>query len=223
MKRRTLAALAILAPASFGLSLIGADIIGISATDISGSIWNGRLKGSQYRGIPLGDLEVSLDPFALLSGSRHLTVQGPLGRARLVQADLRGFEGTNVVIEIQHFKPSIRIAGRLMLENATLLFSGTRCARAEGSVATDVLERAFRGPEVVGNLSCAGDAAVAQLQGRTQDVDVSIALRLDADGRYQAETRVISADPVVRGALALAGFAENGEGFTRLDEGALGI
>ena len=51
---------------------------------------------------------------------------------------------------------------------------------------------------------------------------MSIALRLDAGGRYQAETRIVSANPMVRGALALAGFAENGDGFVRSDEGALG-
>ena len=45
----------------------------------------------------------------------------------------------------------------------------------------------------------------------------------DSAGRYQAETRIVSTNAMVRGALALAGFTENGGGFTRSDEGALGI
>jgi hypothetical protein len=231
MKRATLAlvfagafaaALAATMPASLALSLLGSDAIGLSAADVSGSIWNGRLKLVQYRGIPLGDVGVSLDARALISGARRLTVQGPRGEATLVESDSRGFERATIAIAIEHLNPPMPIAGRLRLENVTLLFSGARCARAEGRIATDALERALRGPEVSGRLSCAGDAAVAQLEGRTQDLDVSIAVRLEAAGRYQLETRVVSVNPVVRGALALAGFTENGGGFTRSDEGAFG-
>jgi hypothetical protein len=216
------AALAITLPISFALSWLGADRMGVSAAEVSGSIWDGRLRAGQYRGVPLGDIEASLDPFALLAGTRRLAVQGTLGRATLVQGDTRGFEMADAAIEVEHLRPSLPLAGRLRLENATLLFSGERCTRAEGRIATDVLQRAFNGPEVAGTLACAGEAAIAQLEGRMQDVQVSIALRLDARGRYQAETRIVSANPMVRGVLALAGFAENGDGFTRSDEGNLG-
>jgi hypothetical protein len=47
-------------------------------------------------------------------------------------------------------------------------------------------------------------------------------MRLDSAGRYQAETRIVSTNPMVRGALALAGFTENGAEFIRSDEGVLG-
>lgn len=215
-------ALAATVPMSVALSWLGADQVGVSAAEVSGSIWSGRLKAAQYRGIPLGDVEASLDPFALLVGTRRLAVQGTLGGATLVDGDSRGFEMADAAIEAAHLHPALPLAGHMRLERATLLFSGRRCVRAEGHIATDLLERAFDGPEVAGTLSCAGEAAVARLDGRLQDVDVSIALRLDAGGRYQAETRIVSANPMVRGALALAGFAESGDGFVRSDEGALG-
>jgi len=215
-------ALAATVPMSVTLSWLGADQVGVSATEVSGSIWSGRLKSAQYRGIPLGDVEASLDPFALLAGTRRLAVQGALGSATLVQGDSRGFETADAAIEVAHLYPALPLAGRLRLDQATLLFSGRRCVRAEGRVATDILKRAFDGPDVTGTLSCAGEAAVAQLDGRLPDGEVSIALRLDAGGRYQAETRIVSANPMVRGALVLAGFAESGGAFVRSDEGALG-
>ena len=215
-------ALAATAPMRVTLSWLGADQAGVSAAEISGSIWNGRLTGTHYRDIPLGEVEASLDPFALLAGTRRLAVLGTFGRATLVQGDSRGFEAADAAIEVAYLRPAFPLAGRIRLEQATLLFSGGRCVRAEGRVATDVLQRAFDGSEVAGTLSCVGEAAVARLDGRLTDGEVSIALRLDASGNYQAETRVVSANPMVRGALALAGFAESGDGFVRSDEGALG-
>lgn len=216
------AALVMTLPMRVALTWMGADRAGVSAAEVSGSIWNGRLKAAEYHGASLGDVEGSLDPFALLSGTRRLAVRGTVGKATLVEGASRGFEMTDAAIEVEHLRPSLPLTGHLRLESATLLFSGNRCQRAEGRIATDVLQRAFNGPEVAGILSCAGAAAIAQLHGRAQDVEVNIVMSLDSAGRYQAETRVVSANPVVRGALVLAGFTENGDGFTRSDEGALG-
>ena len=216
------AALVVTLPMRVALAWIGTDNAGVSAAAVSGSIWNGRLRSTQYHGAPLGDVEASLDPFALLSGERRVAVQGTPGKATLVEGVSRGFEMADATIEVEHLRPSLSLRGRLLLENATLLFSGNRCQRAEGRITTDVLQLAFSGPEVAGTLSCTGDAATARLEGRAQDIEVSIVMRLDAAGRYQAETRIVSANPMVRGALALAGFSENGNGFTRSDEGALG-
>jgi hypothetical protein len=201
---------------------MGADRAGVSAAGVSGSIWNGRLKAAEYHGASLGDVEASLNPFALLAGTRRLAVRGTLGNATLVEGTSRGFEMTDASIEVERLRPSLPFTGRLRLESATMLFSGNRCQRAEGRITTDVLQRAFNGPEVAGMLSCAGAAAIAQLHGRAQGVEVSIVMRLDSVGGYQAETRIVSTNPMVRGALALAGFIENGAEFIRSDEGVLG-
>ena len=209
-------------PMRFALSWLGAGQSGVSAAEVSGSVWNGHLTAAQYRGIPLGDIEASLNPFALIAGTRRVAVHGPQGKATLVQGTLRGLEAADAAIEIGHLHPTLPLTGRLRLEQATLLFSAGRCVRAEGRIATDILQRAFSGPDVAGTLTCAGEAALARLDGRLEDVQVSVAIRLDAGGRYQAETRIVSANPMVRGALALAGFAESGDGFVRSDEGALG-
>jgi len=218
----TALALAATIPMSVALSWLGVDQAGVSAAEISGSIWNGRLKTVQFRGIPLGDVEVSLHPLALLLGARRVAIQGTLGRATFVQGDTRGFEAADAAIEVAYLRPAYPLAGRILLEQATVLFSGERCLHAEGRIATDVLQRAFDGPEVTGTLSCAGEAAVARLNGRLPDGEVSFALRLNAGGTYQTETRIVTANPMIRSALGLAGFSESGDGFVRSDEGALG-
>jgi general secretion pathway protein N len=207
-------------PMSLALSRAGATHV--SAAAVSGSIWNGRAEAARYRDIPLGDVELSLDPLALLSGTRRVTMNGPLGRFTLVQGAARGLEAADAAIEVEHLRLAPGFSGHVRLANATVLFSDGRCLRAQGRIATDVLERAIGGPEISGVLACAGEAAVAQLEALTRDIEVHLTLRLDAQGRYQAVTHVASTNPLVRGALAIAGFTERANGFVRSDEGDLG-
>ncbi len=125
------AALAGTVPMRLALSWLGADRIGVAATEVSGSLWNGRLTAAQYRGIALGDVEASLDPFALVAGTRRLTVHGTLGSATLVQGGTRGFEAADGAIEVAHLHTTLPLAGLMRLEQATLLFS-ERPLRARG-------------------------------------------------------------------------------------------
>ena len=139
-------ALAGTVPMRLALSWLGADRIGVAATEVSGSLWSGRLTAAQYRGIALGDVEASLDPFALVASTRRLTVHGTLGSATLVQGGTRGFEAADGAIEVAHLHTTLPLAGLMRLEQATLLFSGGRCARAEGRIATDILSAHSRDP-----------------------------------------------------------------------------
>ena len=97
------AALVMTLPMRIALAWMGADHAGVSAADVSGSIWNGQLRATQYHGAPLGDMEASLDPFALLSGKRRLTVRGTLGKVALVEGVSRGFEMADAAIEVDTY------------------------------------------------------------------------------------------------------------------------
>ena len=195
---------------------------GVSAAEISGSIWSSQMRQAHYRGMSLGDLEASLDPGILFGGSRRLAVKSALGRFTLVDGTTRGIEAADLRIPIPKVSNASSLTGELRLERATLLFVAKRCTRAEGRLMTDVVQRAFNGPVLEGEVSCAGAAAIAELAGRAMETTVHTELRMTSDGRYQVETQVTSSDPVVRAALVLAGFVENPNGFVRSDEGALG-
>jgi hypothetical protein len=101
------AALVMTLPMRVALTWMGADRAGVSAAEVSGPVWNARLRAAEYHGAFLGDVEASLDPFALLSGTRRLVVRGILGKATLVEGASRGFEMTNAAIEIGHLRPSL--------------------------------------------------------------------------------------------------------------------
>ena len=217
-----LSALAGTAPMSLALSWLGSDEFSVSAADVSGTIWSGHLYQARYRQVPLGDVETSFDPRDLLGGSRKMAVKGSFGRVVLVQGDAAGLESADIAIAIERLGIAAPLAGNLRLESATVLFSDQRCSRAEGRIAANLAEPAFGHLEMSGSLSCAGEAAMARLQGRTENVEVSVTLRVDARAYYEGQTRVASSDPIVRTALAIAGFIEQGNEFVRSDEGVLG-
>jgi hypothetical protein len=210
------------APMSLALSSLGANEFGVSAANVSGAIWSAHLKDVRYREIPFGDVEASLDPLSLIGGTRRVAVTGSIGNVTLVLGPMGGFETAKIAMGIEQLGVAPPLTGTLRLESATVLFSDNRCSRAEGRIEVGIIEPAFRGLEMSGTLSCVGEAAMARLQGSAKGIEVAVTLRVNARARYEAHARVASFDPVVRAALAIAGFIEQGNQFVRSDEGGLG-
>ena len=195
---------------------------GLSSDSVSGSIWNGRLENTRIGRIRIGDVDAHLSPFALFTGVSRLSLRSELGAATLVQGRERGIEDAEIAIDLEQLGFAVPMAGSVKLQRATLLFQDDRCNFVEGQISTDVFRRVWSGPELSGRLMCDGKAAVARLAGRTADVDVDIMVRIEADGRYRVQSHVTSSNNGVLIALGLAGFAQNGDGVVRLDEGILG-
>jgi hypothetical protein len=227
-------ALALLFVAAFGVAL-GATLpmsfvahrldlqnAGVSADEISGSVWNARIRRAHYRGLTLGDVEASLDPVSVLGGTRRVAIRAAYGRFTLLEGNMRGIESADLTIPVQRLPILSSFAGDVAVESGALVFADGRCVRAAGRLVTDVMRRAFAGPTLSGAISCGDGVAAARLEGRTADMEVRTALELDADGGYRAETQVMSSDPRVRAMLALAGFVEMASGFVRSDEGVFG-
>ena len=94
MTKRTvwLVALGVLALLVFALLTLPAGVAagplrkaGIEAASFGGSVWTGRANGLAWRGAPVGDLEWTLRPLALLGGR----ASGRAPQRRSVRADLR--------------------------------------------------------------------------------------------------------------------------------------
>lgn len=58
--------LAVLTPLRLVLDMAGADELGLSADRVQGPFWGGRVIGARAGVMPLGDLKVSVNPFALM-------------------------------------------------------------------------------------------------------------------------------------------------------------
>jgi len=209
-------------PISVALTWSGARAAGLSARNITGSIWDGRLQATQFRRVPLGDAEASLDLFAIFTGLARLSLQSERGTLTLVEGRARGLDGADIAIDVQQLGFGVPMTGSVRLQNTTLLFENGRCSKAQGRIVTDAARQSWGGPELAGEFSCAGTAAIARLRGARDDVEVAMDIGVEANGRYRLHSQVTSSNPAILSALSLAGFVMSGGGMMRIDEGLFG-
>jgi len=225
--------LAVFAPLRFALDRLGLERQGLAAADVRGTVWSGRLVGASWRGLQLGDAAVGLQPLPLLLGRTRLTLEtgagGPSpGRAVLVRAGgTAGVEDATLDLPVRLLNTPVPLRGELRVQDASVLFRDGACLRAEGRVATDLLQRSaeflqWQGPELSGRLACRGGALVLPLTGARDGTQVSTDLRLEGDGDYRLDTRVLTSDLGLGAALALAGFERRADGLARVDQGRWG-
>ncbi len=198
---------------------------GLEADEVGGSIWKGRLRNARYNGLPLGNLDVGLDPRRLLGGEaslaftrldRHLS--GRIGGTR----QDRRIEGLTGEVKMSVLPPPVP-AAVVALDGASARFgpAGT-CLSAGGSIAARLSGIPLLGdtPPLVGTPRCDGDALFAPLAAPSGRVGLD--LRLWADGRWRAGLDIRTETPMAQLALAAAGFAMSATGGTYEVEGRLG-
>ena len=221
--------LIVFAPLRFALDRIEAADAGLSAATVEGSVWSGRMESASFRGVQLGDVQVTLRPLPLLLGRSSLvveTVEAP-GRAVLVRdGDRAGVTDATAAVPLRLTRGPAPLSGQLRLQDVTVLFRRGACETADGRVTTDLLSRnadflQWQGPELSAQIACRGRALLIPFRGARDGTEVNAALSIEADGRYRLETRVITQDVAFATALALAGFQRRPEGLTRLDTGRL--
>ena len=85
------AALAALTPLRVVLDMAGADALGLTADRIEGPFWAGRVVNARARGVPLGDLTVSVN-LPVLMASRDPA-------ARIAAVTVRDASGAAIPLE----------------------------------------------------------------------------------------------------------------------------
>lgn len=193
------------------LSFVAAQVVpDLTATEMTGTVWKGQLKDAAWRGTRLGDLDVELDPRALLAGKVRIDfvrlasrVSGRLG----VDDGINHLENVSGVVAMPiavSFADSIDIA--LNGANLTVDNAG-RCISASGEVATVVSGVPLIGttPQLRGTLAC--DQGWIRLPLASVDGSIGLDVRVAADRQYRADISVPARALPVRLALAAAGFA----------------
>ena len=219
------AVLAVTLAASFPLALAlrwsGMDAAGLSARAVSGSIWNGRLHDVRLRGLALGDVAARVDPFAFAAGTLRLALSSERGSVTLLQGNRRGIENADLTLTLQQAGIALPVDGAVRLQHVTMLFAEDGCASAGGRVSLDLFQRHWGGPVLTGTVACMGAAAVAALTGGGDAMRVRMIFAFDEHKHYRVESQVASSAPMLRAALSIAGFRENGAHLLRVDEGVL--
>lgn len=222
--------LIVFAPLRFALDRIDAPRIGLAAAAVEGTVWSGRMEAASFHGVRLGDIRVGLRPLPLLLGRSRLVVEtgetgATPGRAVLVRAGGRsGVADATLSVPVGFGRAAVPLRGEMRLQDVTVLFDGGSCEEARGRVVTDALARnadflQWQGPELSGEVVCRGDAVVLPLRGSRDGTEVNATFSLEASGRYRLQTRVVTRDPALASALALAGFRSGADGLNRVDSG----
>ena len=207
-------------PMRLALALSGASDAGFSARAVRGSVWSSELVDARLGALPLGTLDASLSPLALLSGRTELAFErgderlGALA-GRLHGNDPRGLSEVNGVTSLSGGLGMIPV-DTLRFEGATVRFDAAgKCVEAGGrlqlSVAAPIagldLSRGLSGP-----LSCAKGRAQAALA--SQSGMERLILSFDGGGAYRAEFAInVDDDPAMAAALVALGFRAGQGGF----------
>jgi general secretion pathway protein N len=203
-------------PMRIALGLTGLERVGVSARDVRGSLWNGRIDQLMLGTMPVGAVRAGLSPISLLMGRARIDIWRRRGAADDLSGALTvgfnriGIDDVTGAVPLGRSFAPLPI-GSLVMEDVTAYFSGDRCGHAEGRVRAQLAGQ-FPGLNLSqglsGTASCDGDALLLPLV--SQSGLEKISLRIWRSGRYVAEMRVETADAGLAAALAKAGFSDAG-------------
>ncbi|MEQ1510388.1 MAG: type II secretion system protein N [Sphingopyxis sp.] len=209
-------ALILFFPLRLAISLVGGENTGISARNISGTIWGGRAEEVRIGAIDLGSLDIGLDPVSLLAANltlRFTRTEGapdaPLSGAIILGPNHRALD--HVTGLIRGLESPI---DGLMLDDFSVRFADGRCSQANGRIQAK-LAMNIAGLDLrhglSGTATCRNDALFVPLLGQSgmERINVSV----DGDGRYTAALSIRSPDPMLAAALAATGLTATNDGF----------
>lgn len=195
---------------------------------VSGTLWDGQVRGLSVNGETLGDARVRLRFLPLLKGLAvaDLAIDG----RGLAGAGTASFDGDLLVLEnargqadlarfgmIDAFGQTLR--GDVEADIERLAFSlKDGCRVADLTARTDALSRSLgvyagRGFPMSGEGHCDGDVLVIPLAGEGAEAAVRAELRIDRRGRYVSRLAVEPAARELGAFLEGMGFRRDGRAF----------
>lgn len=198
---------ALLALVPLRLALAPGDEV-LTAREVSGSVWSGRVKEARIGPAALGDLDARIAPLPLLAGRAELhgvrdsaaadRLKGALGLSR----DRRLIESVTGTVPVDTVFASLPVAS-IELTDVTVRFRDDRCDSAQGVVKAVLGAQppgAALPASLSGSLRCDGGALLLPLAAGSGGE--GLALRLYPDGRYEAQVSLRGTPPVtLRGTL----------------------
>lgn len=215
-----LLALLLLLPLRVALPASDLQRLGLSARQVGGSIWHGRIGELMLGRQLIGTFDVRLDPGALLLGriampfERLDSVQGPLTGTLRAGGAVLGVEGLNGAMPAGTLLGGAPIDS-ITFSDTTILFRDGRCHEASGRLAANLavrfgplaLDRGFRGAIV-----CEGERVRARLasDAGTERVEFFV----NNQGRVRGWISIRSPLPGLDVVLSTYGFRPGPNGLT---------
>ncbi|MBZ4039757.1 type II secretion system protein N [Novilysobacter selenitireducens] len=221
-------AVSLVAFAPLGLAArIGPWPDGLNVRQVEGPLWGGQLTGVRWKGQAFDSVDAALHPLSWTWGIPRLALQAGGLEVALSGGRVQGLHSADGPIELAPSSTWSGLALTAQADGLQVLFADGRCLRAGGTLQVQAEGAAIPGDTVqlAGPARCDGEEARIDLsptQPTPGQPEVRADVRLSADGRYRAAVRVVSQDPQVIAALALAEFQPGPGGASRVVEGRLG-
>lgn len=211
------AALLLFVPLRAVLGVTGLGDAGLTARQVEGSLWGGRLVEARFGDVALGDVGARLAFWPLLLGRARLELAGagerPLHGAVTVSRHGLGVDDmTASLLTGQLFAPLPVTA--LDLDDATVHFRDGQCERADGRVRATLAGEAggvSLPPVLSGPARCEAGALLLPLTSQAGTEGAT--LRITGDGRYRVEFALRNPDPATVPKLQAAGFIGGADGY----------
>jgi len=150
---------------------------GIEVSAITGTVWSGKLHDVSWRGIALGDMEISSSilerPGDLIL---HLRSKGQLTSARLATS-FNGFalEDVSGNIRLSSIFSQAPPEAMLRITKGGLTLDGESCRTATGRVTTDAI-KSFGVPSLEGTVACEKGQLTLSLVSSNKSQSLKIAV-----------------------------------------------
>ncbi|MGE4432072.1 MAG: type II secretion system protein N [Sphingobium sp.] len=216
----------VLFPLRIALDLAGVGGEKVTARQVRGSLWNGRIDGLMLGPVGLGDVKAAVAPGPLLLGRVRLDLWRSEGGDALRGAWISGFNRRGIADVTGSMAAGGAFGplpiGMLEWDDVTVQFAGETCSRAEGRLRVR-LNGQYAGLALSQGLSgaatCDGVAVLFPLVSQTGMERLS--LRVRRDGRYTAQIAVKAAKDSDSAALAAAGLKQQGGDYVLALEGKM--
>lgn len=222
----TLLALVGLFPLRLAVAWSDLGQMGFTARYVAGTIWFGRIGDLHLKSQPIGTLEVTVSPLALLFGTIDMrfdrldSPEGPLA-GNLIAGSSRGIRSTSGRIAVADMFAPVPI-GALELKDVTMLFRNGQCFDASGRI-TPIITVPLPGVRLDSGLSgaveCDGERARVVLSSASGAERIDFYVQESGD--YRARMSIRSSDPLVNSGLAVFGFRPTPQGLSLSVDGRL--
>jgi general secretion pathway protein N len=221
-------ALLVLLPLRLAAGWLGMDDAGLTAREVRGSVWSGRLSEARISSAQLGDLRAGLDPVPLLTGRARVSLErrgddgDALKGAISISRHETGFDNVTARLPLGRVLAPLPVVA-IELNDSSARFRDGLCLSAEGSARATIdgemagaLFDGGLGGGLSGNARCDGGALLLPLV--SQSGLARVVVRLSGGRHYRADL-LVRGPAVARDRLLAAGFAPRADGYGLSVEG----
>lgn len=221
-------------PMSAVTAWLSVDRYGVSLGRASGSIWNGSIKDVVWRGVRVGDVQITLKPLLLLRGQAAARVEidnvgavkGTINIASGLSSTI-SIEDTQITVLVDRMPVIVPIRGSASFTVREAIFNSQGCERLVADMQTNALTKSstgsdWRGPILSGSAHCVDGRMVLPIEGGNESERIAVVMEIQNDGLFTIDAEVNTNNESLATMLGVVGFSMRDGAYTLSQEGRWG-